>query len=359
MQITSIPNPYIFQLQQDWLDSTPVWRLIREQDFYISTEAPQFGLNLCPKAMREELSIYSRVSSFPEGGALDNCFHSALQQAVIQNPHVYLAALASMGSLNPRVVSLPVAPLIVPPGDNSVLMDALFPFGKFLANERAVPATRVLYALGGANVRIAENSRHKEQVKVWWEACQGDFELAEHVLDLDSFTTANLEAGEFVVFPPQQPYYIESPSSTSSGRQTEEQTIILEVRYISIDEENNLDFSYWPEGNYDEISRFNRDLLGPTVTGWGAASQSKLSGRRFATGIEIRGVWNIGDAILGLTSWSSPLVQMELAQLFEAPEGEWFNKKFVDEVQDRFDKKLECIMGSLQMVCDRVSGNSM
>ncbi|RPA89723.1 hypothetical protein L873DRAFT_1795926 [Choiromyces venosus 120613-1] len=64
----------------------------------------------------------------------------------------------------------------------------------------------------------------------------------------------------------------------------------------------------------------------------------------------MHGVWAISDALLGLMSWRSTLVQLELCQLFDAPPENWFNRKFVDEIQTRFDEKLESMVETLQLV---------
>ncbi|RPA88589.1 hypothetical protein L873DRAFT_981778 [Choiromyces venosus 120613-1] len=69
--------------------------------------------------------------------------------------------------------------------------------------------------------------------------------------------------------------------------------------------------------------------------------------------IKMHGIWAIGDALLGLMSWRSPLVQLELHQPFDTPPGHWFNSKFVEEIQTRFDEKLESMVETFQLVQKR------
>lgn len=354
---TALSPPPPFTLNSDWTRSTPVRETIKDQGFYISTEATQFGNDGCLPGILKQLNTYQLCSTGLRDTRLDTCYHSLLQQALVQNPHVYLTALAAMNTLNHRMISLPVAPMYFPGQRDSKLMDPSFPFADFIASEPSVAGTRLLYSLGEANIRIAQNPFHKSAVNEWWEKCGGNLEEAAKQLPLDEFPSAELLPGEFVVFPPQKPWYVERCSSMNSSTRTTEPQLrkIFEVRYIPVTPEHKLNFAYWAEGSYNKISRFNRDLLGPTVTGWGEASESPLSGKRFFPSIEMRGVWAIGDALLGLTSWSSPRVELELQQLFDAPQGEWFNRAFIDKVQDSFDKELNSLVEILASVREGIN----
>ncbi|RPA88615.1 hypothetical protein L873DRAFT_1796560 [Choiromyces venosus 120613-1] len=153
--------------------------------------------------------------------------------------------------------------------------------------------------------------------------------------------------------PPQLLWYLEPDFPTSTTSSTARRTSkFIEVRYISVIPNWELDFDYWSDSTYDEISRYNHNLLAPTVTGWGAEPTKHEKGFRGA--IEMCGIWAIGDALLGLMSWRSPLVQLELHQLFDAPPGNWLNSKFVNEIQTRFDEKPESMVETLQLVHKRV-----
>jgi len=346
---TEMPPPVSFQLQKEWIGRTAVEHQIYQKGFYV----PQFGLRSCPEPMLDEINRYRRAISFAGGTGLDNCYHSMLQQVLVQDPLVYLTALAAMKTTNTRMISIPVAPIIFPSDEKIELMGSDFPFAQFLANEHMVPATRLLYSVGKAEIRIANLAPTKEAVDQWWGECGGNFEEAARPLDLDMFRSCQLGCGEFVVFPPQQPWYVGSASVTSQrSPSADKENILLEVRYISITEENSPNFYESLQELYEEISRSNRDLVCPKITGWGTASQSPLVDKRCPTAIEIRGVWNIGDALLGLQSWSSPLVQMELKRLFCSPEGKLFNEAFVKEVQDKFKEKLKTMMPSLEFLCE-------
>ncbi|PUU73570.1 hypothetical protein B9Z19DRAFT_1134991 [Tuber borchii] len=120
------------------------------------------------------------------------------------------------------------------------------------------------------------------------------------------------------------------------------------VRYLSLTPNGELDFDYWPTGNYEQISRLNRDLLTPPVTGWGTDAQYGWTLAKVA--IELQGVWAIGDALLGLISWHSPLVQLELHELFDAGDGGWFNSEFANEIEARVDRKLASMLETLEKV---------
>ena len=347
-ELTKPPLPKLFKLSLDWVHNTPVLHALLKDGFYTSTDVAQFGLPGCPKAMLDELNVYPDSTSWSGGARLDNCYHSVIQQALVQNPHVYLAALAAMRTTNHRMISLPVAPLIFPPNRDSELQDPTFPFEMFLANELRVSATRLLFSVGKVDIGIAQGSRTKEEVKAWWEPCNGNLEEAADRL---KFNTAQLEAGEFVVCEPQQPWCLYSSDPQSSpGRHR--QIVIIEVRYIALNSKLQPDFNYWANGTFDDISGPNRDLKTPTVTGWGAASEAVNVGNRFPTAVEMRGVWYIGDALLGLISWNSHLVQEELHELFKTADGGWYNKQFVEMVEEKLDTKLESVMSTLKSACE-------
>ena len=347
-ELTKPPPRELFKLTLDWIRNTPVLHALLKDGFYTSTDVAQFGLPGCPKAILDELNLYPKFTSWSEGTRLDNCYHSVLQQALVQNPHVYLAALAAMRTENHRMTSLPVAPLIFRPRQDSELQDPTFPFEKFIANERRVSATRLLFSVGKVDIGIAQGSRSRQEVKAWWEACNGNLEEAADRL---KFNTVQLEAGEFVVCEPQQPWCLYS-SDPQSSPGPHKYIVIVEVRYIAVNPNLQPDFNYWDDGTFDDISGPNRDLKAPTVTGWGAASEGENVGKRFPAAVEMRGVWYIGDALLGLISWNSHLVQEELHELFKTSDGGWYNKQFVEMVEEKLDTKLESVMSTLKSACE-------
>ena len=346
---SGIFKPYIFTLPDNWADVSPVGIGLREHGFYTSTDVPQFADGRCPDVVVNELRVYR---SYPEPSndlRLHNCIHSLLQQVLVQNPHVYLTALAAMKTTNHRLISLPTTPKIFSSSDNSKLMDPTFPFAKCIASDKNVPATRILYSLDNANLRIGTSLSTKPEVKGWWDRSGGNLEVAATQLPLKEFPTTRLQAGEFLAMPPHLLWYVESNFPTgNSGSATVPATKFVEVRYISVAPNEELDFDCWPRGAYDQISRFNRDLLVPAGEGW--ATEPVIGEERFKGAIEMRGVWAIGDALLGLMSWHSPLVQLELRQLFDPLPGDWFNRTFVEDVQTRFDKKLASMVETLKSV---------
>ena len=93
-------------------------------------------------------------------------------------------------------------------------------------------------------------------------------------------------------------------------------------------------------------------MLTPAVNGWGGEAVQEET--KFKAAIEMRGVWAIGDALLGLTSWDSARVQLELHDLFDAPPGHCFNPKFVDFIQDQLDSKLEDMAETYHLVHTRL-----
>jgi len=280
---------------------------------------------------------------------LYNCVHSLVQQALVQNPRLYLTALAAMKTTNHRLISLPVPLLILPGSGQSRLMDPEFPFAKFIARNDEVPATRILYSLDDTKLHIGIDFLGKKEVKAWWDSCKGSLIEAKTRLRPKEFATLNLASGEFIAMPPQLLWSAERNIQTRLPTTPMAQPIkFVEVRYLSVTPKKELDFDYWPEGTYDEISRYNRDLLAPKVSGWGG--EQIVHERRFKAAIELRGVWSIGDALLGLTAWRSPLVQIELHKLFTPQGGEWFNAEFVEEVQSRLDERLANMVDTLQLV---------
>ncbi|RPA88505.1 hypothetical protein L873DRAFT_1796616 [Choiromyces venosus 120613-1] len=223
-----------------------------------------------------------------------------------------------MRTTNHRLISLPVPLIMFPGSGQSKFMDPTFPFAKFIEGKDEVPATRILYSLGDASLRIGTSLPSKKEVKGWWDKYNGDLTMAGTLLPNEQFSTALLFAGEFLAMPPQLIWYAEDNSPVPAPSTSAAQSIkFVMVRYVSVTPGKDLDFDYSPDRTYDEISRFNRDLLAPMVTGWGA--EPTIREKRFKGAIEIRIVWAIGDALLGLMNWHSPLVQLELTLLFDAP----------------------------------------
>jgi len=273
--------------------------------------------------------------------------HTLLQQVLVQTPRVYLTALAAMKTTNHRLISLPVPLITYPVSDDPQLIDATFPFAKYVTTQKEVPGTRLLYPLNASTLRIATSLSTHEKVKDWWALSSGDFDTAADMLAPDDFSTISLSAGELIAIPPQLILSAECQGSQDGSSDASSLPVkFAEVRYISLKDDRRLDFDYWPTGTYKEISRMNRHLLAPSVTGWGDETGNPR--KRFKAAIEMRGVWGIGDALLGLMSWHSPLVQFELYELFDARAGNWFNSKFVEEIEERFVKKLATMVETLK-----------
>lgn len=338
-----------FVIDKNWFTYTPVPTAIDRDGFYISPEAPRINSIDLREVLMRDLRTYLD-SDYTDAIRLTNCFHSLLQQVLVQDPIMYLMAFAGMKIKNYRLISLPVGPLLFSKDHDSELMDTAFPFAKFLKNEREVPAITLLYSPRKTKIRIAPGSVTKEEVGDWWQRYGGDLKVAAMKLPLSEFLTAEVPPGNAITFPPQKPWYVEADPAADGSR------MMYELKYISVGPEEDLDYSYWPEGTYDRVSRYNRDLVGPAVTGWGGHLDSPMRGRRFVTAMEVRGVWSIGDAILGLTSWDSPLVRHELVHLFASEEGEWYNQGFVDHIQLKLEKKVQTLLKDFELVYEETFG---
>ena len=356
----NLPLDY-FKLPDLWGSHTPVWRGFLEKGYYTSSEVPQYGPNGFHPVIREELNAYlSKAKMLESQGRVDNCVHSLVQQALAQNPIIYLTALAAMGTKNHRLISLPVRLIRFSRSGPSIFMDPGFPFEKYtdlLGEVRGVPATSLFYSLDGARLRVATGIRYKKDVGALWDKCGGDLAVVGSQLSEEDLSIVELSGGEFITMPPQVIWCCESqgntqPPDTASRTPSSYPITLVEVRYISVKPEGEIDFDYWQEGSYDKISRFNRDLLTPAVNGWGGEAVQEET--KFKAAIEMRGVWAIGDALLGLTSWDSARVQLELHDLFDAPPGHCFNPKFVDFIQDQLDSKLEDMAETYHLVHTRL-----
>ena len=304
-------------------------------------------------AIHTQLNIFNRMAKLSDNTESTSGFHTLLQQALVQHPRVYLTALAAMKATNHRLISLPV-PLINCSSAGSYLMDSTFPFEKYIRSEKEVPGTRLLYPLNPLTLRIGTSLSTPEIVGAWWAKSGGDLAIAAKQMDPQDSSAIRLQAGELIAMLPQLIWAAEAngpqddSSQDGSSCPSPVQPKIAEVRYISLTPDQMLDFDYWPTGSYDQISRWNRDLLTPTVTGWGA--EAFQGGKRSKAVIEMRGVWAIGDALLGLMRWDSHLVQVELRKLFDAPAGSWFNGEFASQIEARFDRKLASMVETLEEV---------
>ncbi|RPA89734.1 hypothetical protein L873DRAFT_1849181 [Choiromyces venosus 120613-1] len=249
---------YFFKLQDDWVDNSRVSTALSEQGFYKTSDVPMFANGGCPAAIINELTIYCHtIDGPPDGRRLHNCLHSLVQQALVQNPHVYLMALAAMRTTNHLLISLPV-PLIMFPGSGQCkFMDPTFPFVKFIEGKDEVPTTRILYSLGDARLRIGTSLPSKKEVKAWWDKYNGDLTGAGTLLPDEQFSTAQLFAGEFLAMRPQLIWYAEGNSSMPAHSTFAAQPIkFVKVRYVSVTQGKDLDFHYCLDRTYDEISQF-------------------------------------------------------------------------------------------------------
>ena len=345
----------MFQLTDDWAHDSPVTASLQEQGFYTSLEVMRFAN---ADTIHDQLRFWDRFAKVSEKLPHIHGFHTLLQQVLAQSPYVYLTALAAMKTTNHRLISLPVPLITLPGSQDSKLMDSTFPFQEYIASEKEVLGTRLLYPLNASTLRIGTSLSTQEQVKDWWAVSAGDLNIAASQLQSEHFSTVPLQAGELIAMPPQLLWSAEADGSPGgSSYATPAGCRLAEVRYIAINTGCRLDFDYWPDGSYNQISRWNRDLIVPTVTGWGAKFQNN-SGKRFRGAVEMRGVWAIGDALLGLMSWGSPRVQHELRELFDAPAGDWFNREYAAQIQSKFDQQLAGMVETLEWVHKRAFGRT-
>jgi len=171
----------MFIMDKDWITSNPVAIAIDSNGFYISADKPNVGPKALPEAFLKDLETYM-YSHISHQIRYTNCFHSMLQQVLVQDPIMYLIALAGMKVKNHRLISLPVAPLCFESDTDSELMDAAFPFAKSITNEQEVPAITILYSIDDINMCIASGSVSKEEVGDWWKSSGGDLKLAANKL---------------------------------------------------------------------------------------------------------------------------------------------------------------------------------
>ena len=313
-------------------------------------------------AIHTQLNLFDRLAKLSDNTQLTYGFHTLLQQTLVQHPRVYLTALAAMKTNNYRLISLPVPLITCPDSDSPQLMDSTFPFKKYIASEKEIPGTRLLYPLNASTLRIGTHLSCREKVKAWWTLSGGDLKIAASQLQSEHFSTIYLHAGELIAMPPQllwftEPDSTQDDSSQGGGSYTSPLPAkFAEVRYISLAEDQMLDFDYWPTGSYDQISGWNRDLLTPTVTGWGGETSD--CGKRSKAVVEMRGIWAVGDALLGLMRWDSPLVQLELGELFNPRAGSWFNAEFACQIEARFDRKLASMVETLEEVHNLAFGTA-
>ena len=309
-------------------------------------------------AIHKQLRLFNRIAKVSEKHAHFGDPHTLLQQVLVQSPYVYLTALAAMRTTSHRLISLPVPLITLHTSPGSKLMDSTFPFGEYIKSEKEVPSIRLLYSLNNATLSLGTGLSAKEKVEAWWTASGGDLKIAAEQLQPGHFSAVQVQAGELIAMPPQLLWSIGadiSPGGSSDVTPTE--CKFVEVRYISVTPNRELDFDYWPKakGSFNNISRVNRDLLVPPVAGWGA--ELAHSRKRARGAVEMRGVWAIGDALLGLNSWNSDLVKLELDELFNAPDGDWFNREFAAHIESKFDQKLASMVETLQQVQERAFGS--
>jgi len=263
-----------------------------------------------------------------------------------------------MKTTSHRLISLPVPVITLPGSQGTKLMDSTFPFRQYIHSEKEVPVVRLLYSLHNATLRLGTGLSSKEKVEAWWTVSGGDLEIAAEQLQPEHFSAVSLHAGELIAMPPQLLWSVGADifRGGSDDDMPAAECKFVKVRYISVTPDRELDFDYWPKakGSFNNISHFNRDLLIPTVSGWGAELGTSRRRRRGA--VEMRGVWAIGDALLGLNTWNSELVKLELDQLFNAPAGDWFNREFAAHIESKFDQKLASMVETLQLVNERAFG---
>jgi len=348
------PEPYTFQLPNGWADSSPVTASFREQGFYKGLDVIQFANPDSHIAIHNQLSLCNRIAKVSEKLPHYSDYHTLLHQALVQSPYLYLTALAAMKTTSHRLISLPVPLIRLHGSQGSKLLDSTFPFDQYVNSEKEVPCVRLLYSLNNATLSLGTGLSAKEKVEAWWAASGRDLKIAAEQLQPGHFSTIHVQAGELIVMPPQVLWSMGADiSSVGSSDVTPGECKFVEVRYISVTPNRELDFDYWPKakGSFNNISRVNRDLLVPSVTGWGVELGNSRKRRRGA--VEMRGIWGIGDALLGLNTWNSELVKLELDNLFNAPSGDWFNREFAAQIESKFNQKLASMVDTLQRVNER------
>ncbi|KAG0122866.1 hypothetical protein HOY82DRAFT_619776 [Tuber indicum] len=358
-QCNTIPSGYIFTLPDNWSDNSHIHTSLLQQGFYKCSNLSHFADATRHIAIHRQLNLFDRMAKPPQdlSPKLTYAFQTLLQQALVQNPRMYLTALAAMKTTNYRLISLPVPLIICPSPHRSELMDCIFPYEKYITHQKKIPQTRLLYSLNAAKVQIAASLSTQKIVHSSLTALGGDLKLAAEQVREEHLSVLSLQAGELIAMRQQVLESAKTADSQDCGTTVSpEQVRFAEVRYISLTSDRRIDFGNWSMESYEDISQLNRDLLTYFVTGWD--SQTCQLWRMSKAAIEMRGIWAIGDALLGLMNWHSPLVQLELRQLFNAPAGNWFNAEFVDQIEARFDEKLSSMAEILEQVHELAFGTA-
>ncbi|RPA88734.1 hypothetical protein L873DRAFT_1904157 [Choiromyces venosus 120613-1] len=275
---------------------------------------------------KRELDMhYSYAPTNPSNnGLLTTCFHSVVQQCLLQDPRLYLQAVHSHPERSQQLVGYPcpalyVAARNVPPPQ--------FPDVNLEYND-----TVGWEAIAGI---VGQDSpeRWKEQVLAALGGVSSGLARGQSVSGLDGgglegrvLTWQEMETQPVMICPVQLPLRISQMAQPKTLR-------YIDLDYItSVGEELELKWI----GTHDSVSSLhcNQDIPSCLPSGDAIPGVEGLS-ERVPFSVELRGVWAVGDAILGLRSWDSPVVLEELRQLD--------NEGFVMDVLNQMTlRALEC-----------------
>ena len=289
---------------------------------------------------KRELDMHQNYApANPSDAFLTTCFHSIAQQCLLQDPRLYLQAVNSRPERSHKLVGYPCSALYVAAGSippphfrdinlewhmkdwekhsqrsvirvslsesNHVYLEAI----EGIAGQESPDQwqEQVLAALGGVSTGLATHQTGRELVSggaAWKE----------------------VDTEPIMICPVRIPLRISQVVQPRTLR-------FIDLHYLTT-EDNELELKWL--GTPDSVSRLHRDqYIPPCLPSGDGIPGTQNSSQRIPFTVELRGVWAVGDAILGLRSWDSPVILEELRQLDD--EG------FVEDILNRIAlRAMEC-----------------
>lgn len=300
-----------------------------------------------------ELEVYRSHAGFKTfDGYLTNCFHSILRQAMALDPVVYAIAVAARTDGLHELISYPFPPQWFHEGEAPPGIILPIDIEKHLAAAQPDCGVRMILHVDDENDKtftmVGKGFNH-QRLNEWRNdvVARGEGQWLDAPVHMEQiyskadvkkygkFVIARADRGNIRLLLPETPFGIPVGGTIDKTQR------IVSPHYVAI--RKDLSLERGGLGTYAEVCEANLNLLPVPKTPWGTHTGWQNQEKRFPAAVSMTGVWPLGDALLGATSWDNSGVIDNLQNLFGDNDAR--RKELVKEVRnamrDRLIKRFE------------------
>lgn len=252
-----------------------------------------------------------------------------------------------------KLISYPFLPLWLDRGDETLGLTLPLNIEAHLEASRPDCGIRMMLHLDdeskGVSTKVGEEF-NRRRLREWRDdvIARGEEErLEETPVRMEQvYSGADIEKyGPFVSAPAKRGdlrlLLPETPFGLPVGGIVKETQRIISPHYVAVRDDLTLEREGL--GTFSQVAEANKGLTALPRTPWGTPTGWENSGYRFPVAVEMNGIWAVGDAVLGLASWDSPMVQRNLRILFG--DSDIARKKLINAVRRvMYTRLMRCLL---------------